>query len=71
LFPFNLSYNKGIGILLQPQELQAGGWKADFSLIDDRGSATKMANYDGPEVYPTREDAEARGARLGSANYRR
>ena len=56
---------EGIGIQLQPQELRAGGWKADFTLIDDRGSATTTVKYDGREVYPTREDAE--GAGLDSA----
>jgi hypothetical protein len=59
--------HRGIGILLQPQELQAGGWKADFALIDDCGSAIKMVNYDGTEVYPTREDAER--AALQSASF--
>jgi hypothetical protein len=49
---------EGIGIQIQPQELRVGGWKADFTLIDDRGSATKTAKYDGSEVYPTREDAK-------------
>jgi hypothetical protein len=52
---------KSIGIQLQPQELRADGWKADFTLIDDRGSATKTTKYDGREVYPTREDAERAG----------
>jgi hypothetical protein len=52
---------KGIGILPQPQELRAGGWKADFTLIDDRGSVTKLRKYHGQEVYPAREDAERAG----------
>jgi len=44
---------KNIGILPYPRELRAGGWKADFTLIEDDG----MRPYDGVNVYSTREEA--------------
>ncbi len=56
---------KDIGIQLQPRDLHAGGWKADFTLNDDRGPTLKTAPYFGTEVYATREDAES--AALDSA----
>jgi|CZKS01.1.fsa_nt_gi hypothetical protein len=57
-------YN-GTGIWLAPKELLAGGWKADFTLIDDRGGEIRTTLYWGSEVYATRD--EAKRAALDSA----
>lgn len=48
---------KGVKIQPRPIELQAGGWKADFTLIEDIGSETIVRPYYGQRTFPTREDA--------------
>lgn len=56
---------KGVTIQLQPRELLDGGWMADFTLNEERGSETNATPYFGNNAYPSRE--EAKHAALDSA----
>ena len=52
---------QGVSIVLQPREIKGGGWMADFTLIEERGSETDAPPYYGKNAYSTREDAKRAG----------
>jgi hypothetical protein len=56
---------EGVRIQLQPRELREGGWKADFTLIEERGPEIGETPFYGEITYRTRDDA--RLAALDSA----
>lgn len=49
---------KGIRIYLQPRELAEGGWTANFTLSEERGSQTTDTTFHGELTYETKELAE-------------
>jgi hypothetical protein len=53
--------HRGVRINLQPRELHAGGWTADFTLNEDNGSIINSTPYYGKNIYPTREEARLVG----------
>jgi|CZKS01.1.fsa_nt_gi hypothetical protein len=51
-----IAVSEGATVLLQPRQLRAGGWMADFTLIEEH--TFEMVPYYGKNVYATREGAK-------------
>jgi hypothetical protein len=52
-----LYIHKRVQFETRPKELQEGGWKANFDLVEDSGSQMVVTNYEGALAFPTREVA--------------
>ena len=48
---------EGVRIAARPMELRSGGWKADFTLTEERGSENGETPFYGKNTYLTRDGA--------------